>query len=91
MAATGSDEVMIQVRVIDVERDVLDDFVKTTGLSRQQVVRSMIHLLPKIGGEVVLEVENLPERPADINKRERTRAAGEAWARKYRNKPGGHL
>lgn len=81
---TEKDQVMVHVRVLSDERDLLDGFAAETGLSRVQVIRSLIHLLPEVAGRVTEVAPELPERPSDVAKRERTRAAGEAWARMHR-------
>ncbi|WP_145943538.1 hypothetical protein [Corynebacterium glyciniphilum] len=79
---TGNEQVLVQVRVLAEERDLLDSFAKATGLSRVQVMRSLIHLLPEMAERVAEVVPGLPERPADVAKRERTRAASRAWVQR---------
>lgn len=79
---TTGDQVMVSTRILTSERDLLDAFVTASGLSRVQVIRSMIHLLPTVAEQIAETAETLPERPSDVAKRERTRAALAAWAEK---------
>ncbi|WP_414122800.1 hypothetical protein [Corynebacterium nuruki] len=86
MTTADQGQAMIQTRVLDEERDVLDEFVKVSGLTRAEVIRSAIHLLPEIGTRITETAENLPERPADRAKRENARRATAAWVEQTRQR-----
>lgn len=86
MTSTDQGQTMIQTRVLDEERDLLDEFVKASGLTRVEVIRSAIHLLPEIGTQIAETAETLPERPADRAKRENARRATAAWVEQTRQR-----
>lgn len=82
----ADEEKLLQVRILESERDFLDEYARIFGVSRTQAIRAMIHSLrdPAWAVRVADKVESLPERPADVAKRERTRAARAAWAEKHK-------
>ena len=81
----ADEERMIQVRLMNKEVEALDALRKEMGLSRVQVMRGLVHLFltdQRTAKKVVSVQSELPERPSDRAKRERTMAAVEALAKK---------
>lgn len=87
MPTTNNDkEAMVSTRVLVEERDLLDEFVKASGLTRAEIIRSMIHLLPAVAEQIAETAETLPERPADRVRRENARRARAAWVEQSRQR-----
>lgn len=81
-AHTG--QVMVQTRVLAEERDFLDEYTRASGLTRAEVFRAAIHLLPEIGERLAEVAADLPKRPADFAKQENARRATAAWVAQHR-------
>lgn len=82
--AANTGQALVQALVLNEERDVLDEYKAATGLTRAQIFRAMIHLLPEVGERLAEVAADLPERPADRAKRENAKRATAAWVAQHR-------